>query len=67
MTESDTGGKLWCPECGYDGAMDGRGRFTRNVTRINPHGTRVSVCQLWAVFGCTDCGTEYAIREDIKT
>lgn len=63
---SDDPYELYCPNCGHDGAFDGRGSFVRKTKHYQNGGQKVNVTETWAVFGCSECGTEFAKLDDKK-
>jgi hypothetical protein len=50
-----------CPFCGYDGAFDGHGRFTDEVTIIHA-GVEQTFRQQVASIRCPDCNGRFDMR-----
>lgn len=49
-----------CPNCAKQGS-DGRGHMKREFERVTDDGPQ-NVCQAWYIFGCWNCGTEFAVK-----
>lgn len=62
---------MYCPNCGHDGAFDGRGEFKDIFSEYeNVDGqtcVKVQHIQTWYKYGCGECSEEFArmIDEEI--
>lgn len=55
---------MYCPNCGHDGAFDGRGSFPHHYSEYGMGETQDIVKlqhnQTWYKYGCGECGEEFA-------